>query len=154
MNWVHFNTEGEIVFTSILYIPNRIAHDFYNNYNSRKNEVKLYTRRVLLAERNSDLIPKYLSFVMGVVDSNDLNINVARETLQNSKTFKIINQRLTKKILDMIGEIANWEEITDDEVEGELEEDSEELALMEEEVLEEKKKEAKEKMLKDRQQRY
>ena len=103
-----------------MYIPNRIPYDFYNNYNSRKNELKLYTRRVLLAEPNADLIPKYLSFVMGVVDSNDLNVNVARETLQNSKTFKIINQRLTKKVLDMIGEIANYDEITDDEVEGEL----------------------------------
>lgn len=114
MNWVHFNTEGEIVFTSIIYIPNRAPFDFYNAYNTRKNDIKLYTRRVLLTERNADLIPKYLSFVMGVVDSNDLNINVARETLQNSKTFKIINQRLTKKILDMISEIANYEEITDD----------------------------------------
>lgn len=132
MNWVHFNTEGEIIFTSILYIPNRIPFDFYNNYNSRKNQLRLYTRRVLLAERNTELIPKYLSYVMGVVDSNDLNVNVARETLQNSKTFKIINQRLTKKILDMISQIANYEEVTDDEVEGELEEDSEELALMEE----------------------
>lgn len=79
---------------------------------------------MLLAERNADLIPKYISFVMGVVDSNDLNINVARETLQNSKTFKIINQRLTKKILDMISEIADYEEITEEEVEDELEEPS------------------------------
>lgn len=86
---------------------------------------------MLLAEQKLDLIPKYLSYVMGVVDSNDLNVNVARETLQNSKTFKIINQRLTKKVLDMISEIANYDEITDDEVEAELEEDSEELALME-----------------------
>lgn len=116
MNWVHFNTEGEIVFTSIIYIPNRAPFDFYNGYNTRKNDIKLYTRRVLLTEKNTDLIPKYLSFVMGVVDSNDLNINVARETLQNSKTFKIINQRLTKKILDMISEIANYEEITDNEL--------------------------------------
>ena len=78
MNWVHFNTEGEITFTSILYIPNRIPHDFYNNYNSRKNDLRLYTRRVLLADQKIDLIPKYMSFTMGVVDSNDLNINVAR----------------------------------------------------------------------------
>ena len=109
---------------------------------------------MLLAERNSDLIPKYLSFVMGVVDSNDLNINVARETLQNSKTFKIINQRLTKKILDMISEIADYEEITEEEVEDELEEPSEELALMEDEELEKKKTEARDKLLKDRKQRY
>lgn len=87
---------------------------------------------------------------MGVVDSNDLNVNVARETLQNSKTFKIINQRLTKKVLDMISEIANYDEITDDEVEAELEEDSEELALMEETELQKLKDDAKEKMLKDR----
>ena len=73
---------------------------------------------MLLAEQKLDLIPKYLSYVMGVVDSNDLNINVARETLQNSKVFKIINQRLTKKVLDMISEIANYEEITDDEIEA------------------------------------
>jgi heat shock protein beta len=78
MNWVHFNTEGEIVFTSIVYIPNRAPFDFYNGYNTRKNDIKLYTRRVLLTEKNADLLPKYLSFVMGVVDSNDLNINVAR----------------------------------------------------------------------------
>lgn len=91
---------------------------------------------------------------MGVVDSNDLNINVARETLQNSKTFKIINQRLTKKILDMISEIADYEEITEEEVEDELEEPSEELALMEDEELEKKKTEARDKLLKDRKQRY
>lgn len=141
MNWVHFNTEGEIVFTSIVYIPNRAPFDFYNGYNTRKNDIKLYTRRVLLTEKNADLLPKYLSFVMGVVDSNDLNINVARETLQNSKTFKIINQRLTKKILDMIGEIANYEEITDDELEEELElqEEEEDIALMDEQELEKKK---------------
>lgn len=78
MNWVHFNTEGEIIFNSILFIPNRVPHDFYQNYNNRKNELKLYTRRVLLTEQNSELIPKYLSFVNGVVDSNDLVVNVAR----------------------------------------------------------------------------
>lgn len=78
MNWVHFNTEGEVTFSSILYIPNRAPVDFYNSYNTRKNELKLYVRRVLIAEQHTDLIPKYLSFVMGVIDSNDLNVNVAR----------------------------------------------------------------------------
>jgi len=114
MNWVHFNTEGEIVFTAILYIPNRAPFDFFNNYNTRKNEVKLYVRRVLIAEQNNDLIPKYLSFVVGVIDSNDISVNVNRETLQQTKSFKVINQRVTKRILDMISEIANWEEISED----------------------------------------
>ena len=102
MNWAHFETEGEVTFNSILYIPNRAPLDFYNNYNTRKNELKLYVRRVLIAEQQPDLIPRYLSFVNGVIDSDDLNLNVARETLQNSKAFKVINQRVTKKILDMV----------------------------------------------------
>jgi HSP90 family molecular chaperone len=108
MNWVHFNTDGEVMFTSILYIPNRAPIDFFNNYNTRKNDLKLYIRRVLIAEQNADLIPRYISFVMGVIDSNDLPLNVARETLQNNKAFKVINQRITKKVLDMISEIADW----------------------------------------------
>ena len=78
MNWVHFNTEGEVTFTSILYIPNRAPIEFYNNYNTRRNDLKLYVRRVLIAEQQPDLIPRYLSFVTGVIDSNDLNVNVAR----------------------------------------------------------------------------
>ena len=52
MNWIHFNTEGEVVFSSILYIPNRAPYDFYQNYNSRKNDLKLYVRRVLIAEQH------------------------------------------------------------------------------------------------------
>jgi heat shock protein beta len=90
------------VFNSILYIPNRVPHDFYPNYHSRKNDLKLYVRRVLITENNVELVPKYLSFVMGVIDSDDLPLNVNRQTLQQSKTFKIINQKITKKILDMI----------------------------------------------------
>jgi heat shock protein 90kDa beta len=154
MNWVHFNTEGEIVFTAILYIPNRAPHDFYNNYNTRKNEIKLYVRRVLIAEQHNDLIPKYFSFVLGVIDSNDISVNVNRETLQQSKSFKVINQRVTKKILDMIGEIAAWEDVTEDEYEEEMEEDSEELALMDEEELAKKREAAKAKLLKERKERY
>lgn len=154
MNWVHFNTEGEVTFTSILYIPNRAPYDFYGSYNSRKNEIKLYARRVLIVEQHNDLIPKYLSFVMGVIDSDAFEVNVARETLQNTKTFKIINQRITKKILDMISEIAKWEEVDEDEYEEELELDSEEEALMEEEELEKKKKEAKDKIVKEKKERY
>lgn len=109
MNWIHFNTDGEVVFNSILYIPNRVPHDFYANYHGRSNDLKLYVRRVLITEQNKDLIPKYLSFVMGVIDSDDLPLNVNRQTLVQSKTFKIINQKITKKILDMIQEIAKWD---------------------------------------------
>jgi len=109
MNWIHFNTDGEVVFNSILYIPNRAPNDFYQNYHGRKNDLRLYVRRVLITEQNNDLIPKYLSFVMGVIDSDDLPLNVNRQTLVQSKTFKIINQKITKKILDMIQEISKWD---------------------------------------------
>jgi len=78
MNWVHFSTEGEVTFSSILYIPNRAPVEYYASYNTRKNDIRLYVRRVLVAEQHTDLIPKYLSFVTGVIDSNDLNVNVAR----------------------------------------------------------------------------
>lgn len=142
------------MFTAVLYIPNRVPYDFYNNYNTRKNEIKLYVRRVLIAEQHAELIPKYLSFVQGVIDSNDISVNVNRETLQQSKSFKVINQRVTKKILDMISEIAAWEDVTEDEYEEELEEDSEEIALMDEEELAKKKEAAKEKLLKERKERY
>jgi len=68
----------------------------------------------LIAEQHSDLIPKYLSFVNGVIDSDDLPLNVNRETLQQTKTFKIINQKLTKKILDMITDISKWDFVDED----------------------------------------
>ncbi len=108
LNWIHFETDGEVVFTSILFIPNRAPHDFYSHYNTRKNDLKLYVRRVLIAEKHSDLIPKYLSFAQGVIDSDDLPLKVDRETLIQNKAFKVINQKITKKILDMISEIAKW----------------------------------------------
>lgn len=114
MNWIHFETDGEVVFTSILYIPNRAPYDFYSHYNTRKNDLKLYVRRVLIAEKHTDLIPKYLSFVQGVIDSDDLPLKVDRETLIQNKAFKIINQKITKKILDMISEISKWEFVDED----------------------------------------
>lgn len=114
MNWIHFETDGEVVFTSILYIPNRAPYDFYSHYNTRKNDLKLYVRRVLIAEKHTDLIPKYLSFVQGVIDSDDLPLKVDRETLIQNKAFKIINQKITKKILDMISEIAKWQFVDED----------------------------------------
>lgn len=78
LNWIHFKAEAEVSFTSILYLPNRIPPDFYNNYSGRKNDIKLYVRRVLITENKDDLMPKYLSFVTGVVDSDELKLNVNR----------------------------------------------------------------------------
>lgn len=78
LNWIHFKTEGEVSFTSVLYLPNRIPYDFYQGYSTRKNELKLYVRRVLITENKADLLPKYLSFINGVVDSDELPLKVSR----------------------------------------------------------------------------
>merc|ERR1711907_805007 len=78
----HFNAEGEIDFKSILYVPKKAPMDMMDNYWTKKSEVKLYVRRVLVAEKFEELLPRYLNFVRGVVDSDDLPLNVSREQLQ------------------------------------------------------------------------
>lgn len=119
LNWIHFSAEAEVSFTSVLFLPNSIPHDFYQSYSTRKNDLKLYVRRVLITENKADMLPKYLSFIVGVVDSNDLPINVNRETLQQTKTFNIINQRVTKRVLDMITELTHWNEYEEEEWDSE-----------------------------------
>merc|ERR1711959_320889 len=80
--YTHFNAEGEIEFKSVLFLPKKAPFDMMDNYWQKKSEVKLYVRRVLVAEKFEDLLPRYLNFVRGVVDSDDLPLNVSREQLQ------------------------------------------------------------------------
>lgn len=115
LNWIHFKAEGEVEFSSILFLPNRLPHDFFSSYSVRKNDLKLYVRRVLITESRNELLPKYLSFVTGVVDSNELPLSVSRETLTQSKAFKVINQKVTKRILDMITEISKWNDVDEED---------------------------------------
>merc|ERR1711904_428952 len=76
--YTHFNAEGEIEFKSVLYLPKKAPFDQMDNYWTKRSEVKLYVRRVLVADKFDDLLPKYLNFVKGVVDSDDLPLNVSR----------------------------------------------------------------------------
>lgn len=103
----HFSAEGEFDFKSILFIPKRAPYQMLDNYGHQKADIKLFVRRVLVAEKFEDLLPKYLAFVRGIVDSNDLPLNVNRDTLQHSKIFKVINKKLIKKALDMFTQIID-----------------------------------------------
>merc|ERR1712004_228776 len=90
--YTHFNAEGEIEFKSILFLPKKAPMDMMDNYWTKKSEVKLFVRRVLVAEKFEELLPRYLNFVRGVVDSDDLPLNVSREQLQQNKIMKVISK--------------------------------------------------------------
>merc|ERR1712230_87842 len=125
--YTHFNAEGEIEFKSILFLPKKAPFDMMDNYWQKKSEIKLYVRRVLVADKFEDLLPRYLNFVRGVVDSDDLPLNVSREQLQQSKIMKVISKKLVRKVLELMKKLAKEEESGDDEdEEKEDEEDKEE----------------------------
>ena len=109
MSYIRFTAEGEVEFKALLYIPSTDAADMFKNLYSQSAPVKLYVKRVLITEDFHDLIPKYLSFIRGVVDSDDLPLNVARENLQHTKILKLINKKITRKILQELQDIANEE---------------------------------------------
>merc|ERR1712166_1027111 len=104
--YTHFNAEGEIEFKSILFLPKKAPFDMMDNYHTKKSEVKLYVRRVLVAEKFDELLPRYLNFVRGVVDSDDLPLNVSREQLQQNKIMKVISKKLVRKILELMKKLA------------------------------------------------
>merc|ERR1712007_414103 len=102
LSYTHFNAEGEIEFKSILFLPKKAPFDMMDNYWQKKSEVKLYVRRVLVAEKFDELLPRYLNFVRGVVDSDDLPLNVSREQLQQNKIMKVISKKLVRKVLELM----------------------------------------------------
>merc|ERR1711879_323025 len=129
--YTHFNAEGEIEFKSILFLPKKAPFDMMDNYWTKKSEVKLFVRRVLVADKFEDLLPRYLGFVRGVVDSDDLPLNVSREQLQQNKIMKVISKKLVRKVLEWMKKLAkegdSGEDDEDEEKEdGEEKEDKEE----------------------------
>lgn len=98
----HFNAEGEVSFKSLLYVPSAQPSDTFNKYGTVTDNIKLYVRRVFITDEFTDLLPKYLSFLQGIVDSDDLPLNVSREVLQQHKLLKIIKKKLIRKALDML----------------------------------------------------
>merc|ERR1712070_213573 len=120
--YTHFNAEGEIEFKSILFLPKKAPFDMMDNYWTKRSEVKLYVRRVLVAEKFDELLPRYLGFVRGVVDSDDLPLNVSREQLQQNKIMKVISKKLVRKVLELMKKLAKEDESGEDEDEDEDEE--------------------------------
>ena len=111
----HGKLEGEVNFRYILYIPSKRPYDLFDNYYGKSSALKLYVRRVLVSEEFEELMPRYLNFIKGVVDSDDLPLNVSREQLQQYKMIKVMSNKLVKASIQIMIKLAVEKDVDDDD---------------------------------------
>lgn len=130
LTWIHFKAEGELEFKSILYIPGTAPADLYARFESKNAAIKLYVRKVLLSDDLDALLPRYLNFIVGVVDSDDLPINVSRETLQENKVLRVMKKKLVRKVLEMLRKLSEdgSDDVEDDDGDDDDDDDESQTA--------------------------
>jgi len=106
LSHIHFTAEGNVAFTSVLFVPSKAPQNMFDP-SEKKSKVKLYVKRVFITDTVDDLLPRYLNFLRGIVDSDDLPLNVSREQLQQSKLLNLIKKKLTGKAIQMIQDLAD-----------------------------------------------
>ena len=106
----HFSVEGQIEFKSLLFVPRRAPFDLYDRAMRKMDNIKLYVKRVFIMDKIEDLLPSYLCFIRGIVDSEDLPLNISRETLQQNKIIRVMRKHLIKKCLDLLTEVSENKE--------------------------------------------
>ncbi|KAI7840066.1 hypothetical protein COHA_006196 [Chlorella ohadii] len=124
----HFKAEGDVEFKAVLFVPGYAPPDLYDNYYAKKPSMKLYVRRVFISDSFEELLPKWLSFLVGLVDSDTMPLNVSREMLQLHEGLKVIRKKLVRKAIDMIKKLADGSAKAAEELEAAQKEAGEEEA--------------------------